>query len=826
MINTLKHLSLLTRMEKSGLKPELTAKFPEDALDQTCERAEKFELQDRLRSGKENMSIQKELVKTPEFAVLYRALCDYGVDDQPVTSMLRSAEACGEQLIQYPQERVLAAAGADLPSSLRFYYMKYYLPLIKYEEEEQAIIDNLNTFPAAEWDEISTLTDAQRGMMRLPFLGPYLFNWHDNERTALELLEQNRPLQRVLALLYRQGVTLALDAERIKDLGWVQMADVMKFRRLLGVFDFDTEDLDAFFERWLQNHAGQYDLNWFISGVQPLDKEQRQEILCNELSYLNALYSGRLRLDFEAIRRYQFPVLTYAVQHGKKHFLDLVSEHSELFLSLGRYALLFEDKFREHSNLNSLTAANLQACDTVERGNSYFDLLEDGQLYTFEEMRLLWRQDKVYVRLYTLLTPLSVDRRLLTLRQLLKYDLISPYIEDQEIEQLAQCLLEKPFSEWYRGAFGHIHGLTRKTAMRLLQRYAQLQAFISELQSEADAIFALNNETVIAGQKDWTQVCAAVLTMDQDWLDLKQRLSFTDEFVEQHKEPITNFLLHGGSAMAHSLYGYLQGNDKAIEALRRIVQAELMGQFYTLKYFTDDLQREIRYPISEAQETAWKHNLTLERGPFFAEEADDFYRTMRLGELPHSTCLSCWTGSQRECLLAAFDSNKKMILIRKGEDVVARACIRLTKGAFQRPADFDFSFADLAQEQPTGKMIPADERLVLFLERIYTCSLNDEETRTVMKMAVSLVTQKAAAIGAVAVLARNYLDCYDRDQYISSQFYVYISKSKNGQQYLDSMGGAAVTSHKEQYKGAVFLIEQAAMRTAEPSQQKEAKTDE
>lgn len=129
-----------------------------------------------------------------------------------------------------------------------------------------------------------------------------------------------------------------------------------------------------------------------------------------------------------------------------------------------------------------------------------------------------------------------------------------------------------------------------------------------------------------------------------------------------------------------------------------------------------------------------------------------------------------------------------MILIRKGEDVVGRACVRLTKGAFQRPADFDFSFADLAQEQPTGKMTPADERLVLFLERIYTCSLNDEETRTVMKMAVSLVTQKAAAIGAVAVLARNYLDCYDRDQYISSQFYVYISKSKNGQQYLDSMG--------------------------------------
>lgn len=814
MTNTLKHLALLARMESSGLKLGLTGKFPEDALDQTCERVESFQLQNRLRTGNDNTQIQKELVRTPEFAALYHALCNDGVDDRSITSMLQSAITCDEQLTQYPKEQVLTAAGTDIPLSLRFYYMKFYLPFIKYEEEGEAIIDNLNAFPAAEREKLPTLTDAQRDMMRQPFLGPYLFNWHDNEHAALVLLEQNRPLQRVLTLLYRQGVTLALDAERIKDLHWVEKADVMKFRRLLAAFEYDTEDLDAFFEQWLENHAGQYDLNWFISRTPPLDKGQRQEILRNDLSYLNALYSGRLHLDFSAIRRHQFPILTYAVQHGKKHFLDLVSEHSELFLSLGRYALLFEDKFCEYCNLNSLTARNLQACDTVERGSSYIDLLEDGRQYTFEEMWLLWRQDEIYVRLYAMLTPLSVDRRLLTLRQLLKYGLLSRHMEDQELEQLARCLLEQPFSEWYRGSFGHIRGLTRRTAMRLMQKYEQLQAFIPELQSEADAIFVLNNGAVIAGQKNWTQVRAAVLTMDQDWLDLKQRFSFTDEFVEQHRESVTNFLLRGGSAMVRSLYGYLQGNDKAIEALRRIVQAELMGQFYALKYFADDLQREIRYPISEVQEAAWKRNLTLERGSFSAEEADDFYFTMRLGELPHSTCLSCWTGNQRDCLLAAFDSNKKMILIRKGEDIVARACIRLTKGAFQRPADFDFSFADLAQEQPAGKMGASDEMLILFLERIYTSGLNDEEAETAMKMAVSLVTQKAAAIGAVAVLARRYQDCYDRDQYIGSQFYVYISKSKNGQQYLDSMGGAAVTSHKEQYTGAVFLVEQAAMRTA------------
>ena len=53
MTNTLKHLALLARMESSGLKLGLTGKFPEDALDQTCERVESFQLQNRLRTGNE-----------------------------------------------------------------------------------------------------------------------------------------------------------------------------------------------------------------------------------------------------------------------------------------------------------------------------------------------------------------------------------------------------------------------------------------------------------------------------------------------------------------------------------------------------------------------------------------------------------------------------------------------------------------------------------------------------------------------------------------------------------------------------------------------------
>ena len=60
-----------------------------------------------------------------------------------------------------------------------------------------------------------------------------------------------------------------------------------------------------------------------------------------------------------------------------------------------------------------------------------------------------------------------------------------------------------------------------------------------------------------------------------------------------------------------------------------------------------------------------------------------------------------------------------------------------------------------------------------------------------------------------------HLDVYKR------QFYVYISKSKNGWQYLDSLGGAAYTSAKEEYVEHPFLVMQTAMHHAEANSRNE-----
>ena len=131
MINTLKHLTLLTRMKDDGLLPALTGSFSEDAIAQTCEQVETLQLQERLHIGKKKR-IQEELVRVPDFAALYGALCRQEIDDEEIVPVLESADGYGERLTAYPQEQVLAVMKLELLPSLRFEYLKYYFPFVMY----------------------------------------------------------------------------------------------------------------------------------------------------------------------------------------------------------------------------------------------------------------------------------------------------------------------------------------------------------------------------------------------------------------------------------------------------------------------------------------------------------------------------------------------------------------------------------------------------------------------------------------------------------------------------------------------------------------------
>lgn len=72
---------------------------------------------------------------------------------------------------------------------------------------------------------------------------------------------------------------------------------------------------------------------------------------------------------------FQFSFMRWSIE---KAFLELVDQNSEVFLSLGRYSLLFEQGFCEHCNINSLTLKNLKASDSVNRSDSFLRFWKKG----------------------------------------------------------------------------------------------------------------------------------------------------------------------------------------------------------------------------------------------------------------------------------------------------------------------------------------------------------------------------------------------------------------------------------------------------------------
>ena len=58
---------------------------------------------------------------------------------------------------------------------------------------------------------------------------------------------------------------------------------------------------------------------------------------------------------------------------------------------------------------------------------------------------------------------------------------------------------------------------------------------------------------------------------------------------------------------------------------------------------------------------------------------------------------------------------------------------------------------------------------------------------------------------ALLVLSNFYTEIA-KENFVSTRYYMYISKSKSSSQYLDSLSGQATVSEEGQYKSNRFLI--------------------
>ena len=742
-------------------------------------------------------------------------VCLYMMEDPETITYLGNLKKEGCELNAYRFQRILLDAGTDKVSDFSYEQVKavYFDPLVtdgtaysymKYygeqnvskEEKEQLVksiamcMDVLDFEKAGEKD-------------RMLLVNPVF-----SSELLLDLLENVNNLK----ILQDQGLmelvnTLAGYEAEIRSLNQKQF-DQMKERpveileKLKIVTRYiEKENLTDGLNLWLWNEALYEDLckleRAFTDGAEPA------EVFSGKVSYVNTLYQNPVsKISLSSLSEEKSEILLYAITQKKKAFLNLINEEAELFYDLPNASMLLKKEvYQEYINLNTLNRKNLKDSADLILSRDRFELLAKRE-HTFEELKLLCTAKEAVIELYEQLTCKS-DERLLVLRELIKRECVPHSFWEGQIEPLAAALSKKPLSRWIREDFRNISDLSYGTALWLLVYREQLKGMEKEITMEQQALYLLKDLVLVKECDSLSELKEKLILGDVSWRLLKEKLSFSEEFVQNNAARIGNFLFVGGAEIMET---FLERQPSKIEEIRRLVTAELLGKFDELKYPSGDLMREIDFEVSEEAEKEWKIDRTFTSKNLVLKEETGLLPVMQIGEIPSYSCLSYRSGLNSDCLLSCFDSNKKFFFIRKNGQVVFRAMIRLTKGSYVGDRmRKKIQFADLSG---AGKPKEEEgEELVLFLERYYEKNLTNEEMDQAVYLAFVAAKEKAKKLGARLVLSCYYQDHVKTKEYLKSNYYLYISKSKNGSQYLDSLYGEASVSASGDYSSNIFLVE-------------------
>ena len=746
---------------------------------------------------------------------LWEQVCLYMMEDPETITYLGNLKKEGCELNAYRFQRILLDAGTDKVSDFSYEQVKavYFDPLVtdgtaysymKYygeqnvskEEKEQLVksiamcMEVLDFEKAGEKDHMLLVNPV--------FSSELLLDLLENVNN-LKILQDQGLMELVNTLAGYEAEIQSLNQKQFDQMKERPVEILEKLRIVTGYIPKDklTDGLNL----WLWNEALYEDLckleRAFTDGADPA------EVFSSKVSYVNTLYQNPLsKISLSSLSVEKSELLLYAITQKKKAFLNLINEEPELFYDLLNASMLLKkEMYQEYINLNTLNRKNLKDSADLILSNDRFELLAKRE-HTFEELKLLCTAKEAVIRLYEQLTC-KCDERLLVLRELIKRECVPYSFWKGQIEPLAAALSQKPLSRWIREDFWNIPDLSYGTALWLLVYREQLKGMEKEITMEQQALYLLKDLALVKECDSLSELKEKLILGDVSWRLLKEKLSFSEEFVQNNAARIGNFLFVGGAEIMET---FLERQPSKIEEIRRLVTAELLGKFDELKYPSGDLMREIDFEVSEEAEKEWKKDRTFTRGNLVLKEETGLLPVMQIGEVPSYSCLSYRSGLNSDCLLSCFDSNKKFFFIRKNGQVVFRAMIRLTKGSYVGDRmRKKIQFADLLG---AGKPKEEEgEESVLFLERYYEKNLTNEEMDQAVYLVFVAAKEKAKKLGARLVLSCYYQDDVKTKEYIKSNYYLYISKSKNGSQYLDSLYGEASVSDSGDYSSNIFLLE-------------------
>ena len=746
---------------------------------------------------------------------LWEQVCLYMMEDPETITYLGNLKKEGCELNAYRFQRILLDAGTDKVSDFSYEQVKavYFDPLVtdgtaysymKYygeqnvskEEKEQLVksiamcMDVLDFEKAGEKDRMLLVNPV--------FSSELLLDLLENVNN-LKILQDQDLMELVNTLAGYEAEIRSLNQNQFDQMK-ERPVEILEKLRIVTRY-IEKENLTDGLNLWLWTEALYEDLckleRAFTDGADPA------EVFSSKVSYVNTLYQNPLsKISLSSLSEEKSEILLYAITQKKKAFLNLINEEAELFYDLPNASMLLKKEvYQEYINLNTLNRKNLKDSADLILLRDRFELLAKRE-HTFEELKLLCTAKEAVIRLYEQLTC-KCDERLLVLRELIKRECVPYSFWKGQIEPLAAALSQKPLSRWIREDFWNIPDLSYGTALWLLVYREQLKGMEKEITMEQQALYLLKDLALVKECDSLSELKEKLILGDVSWGLLKEKLSFSEEFVQNNAARIGNFLFVGGAEIMET---FLERQPSKIEEIRRLVTAELLGKFDELKYPSGDLMREIDFEVSEEAEKEWKKDRTFTRGNLVLKEETGLLPVMQIGEIPSYSCLSYRSGLNSDCLLSCFDSNKKFFFIRKNGQVVFRAMIRLTKGSYVGDRmRKKIQFADLSG---AGKPKEEEgEELVLFLERYYEKNLAYEEQDQAVYLAFVAAKEKAKKLGARLVLSCYYQDDVKTKEYIKSNYYLYISKSKNGSQYLDSLYGEASVSDSGDYSSNIFLLE-------------------
>lgn len=501
----------------------------------------------------------------------------------------------------------------------------------------------------------------------------------------------------------------------------------------------------------------------------------------------------------------------------KRAFIRLISENLDVYRLFGNSNILFKESFVNILNLNTLNASDLKTLSGMYDEDRLDYMRKDVSL-TFKEYEYLYQQkEMIDIDVFYELMDLSVDKRLRACRELPS---LKPLLDTFEYEVLVQkvvnLVLVKPMKKWLNDKDVHIKNATDIQRLFVILAPEMFEKFQEEIKTGSDVEFIIKNQPLLKYAENLDQAKAIYISEDEDCQFMLEDIGVSQEFIKTHQSNIVSFLERDLTNVYRSIHRHGRMSAAQLQNLRLITKAELAGKLEEVKFVNEDFELEIGLAISNKAKSEWRYNRTVASKGFSIQETYDYETTIKMGENPVRSCLSWDNGSYSRCLLSHFDTNKKLLIAKDSKGrISARASLRLTKGS-EKYIEVrnlnklkNLAFKDIDGEEKTAES-PKDEvkeDLILFLERCYT-SLDGSQAGVVRSQFIKLAQEKANELGAKLVVSDgyNYEVPYDSD-FVRKDYFVFISYSKNGYQYLDSLTGQAAESNEGHYRSAEVYVQ-------------------